>query len=283
MAARVLPEHLPFLVLRCDDWVWQVRSRAQDALTTILRERPGEVLWAVLPMASYLSGRRRGGAALRIVEKLVEDEFDRVAPILLRVGDQRGRRLAYTIGDRLGRWTYSDLLGFALTDPDPLVRSRAAESVRVEAVRRGDVAALRKLAGVRWAAVRSLALVGLADLGHEDELSAYLDDPSPLIRAYARSRTADAAGRYRAAIAVAPTPELLIGLAEMGDRRDVPLLTPLVTHVDGRVRAAAARSLALLDSVPLDEAIPLLTDPVPAVVRCGVTTVGSRSNCPGVS
>jgi hypothetical protein len=301
MADRQRPEHLPFLVLRCDDWVRQVREPAGAAVTAILRERPEHLLRVALPIAAHLAGRRRGGTAMRIIEQLVEDDFERCAPILLRDPDRHGRRLAFTVGTRQGRWSYPDLLGFAARDPDALVRLEATKAACREAVRRQDVAALRDLVAARFVAVRSLALVALAELGHDGEIAAALTDPAPLIRAYARSRTPDPAGRYRvlitsalppvqtspdpaghqhmsAAPAIAPGRDAaepgidvvcgaIVGLAEMGDRRDAGLLASLLTHPVYRIRAAAVRGLTLIDSVPVEETLPLLTDPARAVVR----------------
>jgi hypothetical protein len=333
MAARQRPEHLPFLVLRCDDWVGQVREPARAAMVAMLRERPEHLLRVALPMAAHLTGRRRGGTALRIIEQLVESDFDRYAPILLQDREQCGRRLAFTVGSRQGRWSYADLLGFAMREPDPAVRLEAAGAVTREAVHRRDLPALRDLATARFVAVRALALAGLSELGHNDEVVAALTDPAPLIRAFARSRATDPAGRYRSLISaahttppadaspVAPSAEAasaisaakaanavsaaeaasavpsaeaanfvssvevarfgpalpeadaepvfwaIVGLAEVGDRRDAGLLTSLLRHPGHRIRAAAVRGLALIDSIPVEETLPLLTDPARDVVR----------------
>jgi antitoxin (DNA-binding transcriptional repressor) of toxin-antitoxin stability system len=319
MADRRRPEHLPFLVLRCDDWARQVHEPAAAAMTAMLRELPEHLLRVALPMAAHLAGRRRGGTAMRIIEQFVEDEFELCAPILLRDHNQRGRRLAFAVGTRQGRWSYPDLLGFAAREPDLVVRLEAATTVCREAVRRQDAPALRDLATVRFGAVRSLALAALSELGHDGELAAALTDPAPLIRAFARSRTPDPADRYRTLITsslspqrnaelslqrnvelplqrnVEPSPQrsvepslqrnvepslqrnaepdidvvcgAILGLAEMGDRRDAGLLASLLTHPEHRVRATAVRGLAMIDSLPVEEVLPLLTDPARDVVR----------------
>ncbi|BEL12212.1 hypothetical protein Q0Z83_104030 [Actinoplanes sichuanensis] len=276
MAGLRRPEHLPFLALRCDDWVPRVRGAAAEALTEALRERPEHQLRVALPMAAHLSGRRRGGMALRIIELLVEDDFARYAPLLLHDRDRRGRRLAFTVGQRQDRWAYADLIRFATREPDPAVRLEAARLVTRAAVDRRDADALRELAGVRFVAVRSLALAGLAELGHDDEVAATLTDPAPLIRAFARSRATRPAERYRMLLSSDQIPPdspvdvvcgAILGLAEMGDRRDAPLLHPFLRHRAPRLRAAAVRGLVLLDSVPIEETVPLLTDPHRHVVR----------------
>jgi HEAT repeat protein len=287
MADRRRPEHLPFLVLRCDDWARQVHEPAAAAMTAILRELPEHLLRVALPMAAHLAGRRRGGTAMRIIEQFVEDEFELCAPILLRDHNQRGRRLAFAVGTRQGRWSYPDLLGFAAREPDLVVRLEAATTVCREAVRRKDTPALRDLATVRFGAVRSLALAALSELGHDGELAAALTDAAPLIRAFARSRTPDPADRYRTLITSSLSPQrsaelspqrnaepdidvvcgAILGLAEMGDRRDAGLLASLLTHPEHRVRATAVRGLAMIDSLPVEEVLPLLTDPVRDVVR----------------
>jgi hypothetical protein len=267
MARRRRPEHLAFLALRCDDWVPSVRAAAGRALSVILRERPEHQLRVALPMAAHLAGRRRGGLALWTIERMVQDDFERYAPILLGDPNRNGRRLAYTVGRKQRRWSYADLLGFAAREPDAVVRLDAARIVTAEAVTRQDAGALRELAGARFVAVRSLALVALRELGHDDEAVTALTDPAPLIRAFARSRTAGPAGRYRMLLASDPGPEAILGLAEMGDHRDARLLGPFLGHPAHRLRAAAVRGLVLLDSVPVDATVPLLTDPHPDVVR----------------
>ncbi|WP_328460695.1 hypothetical protein OHA21_30490 [Actinoplanes sp. NBC_00393] len=267
MAEQGRIEQLPFLVLRCDDWVVRVRRAARAAVAALLRERPEEAVPAALPMVTYLAGRQRSGTLVRLVDEVVEEHLDRMIPVLLATHDPRSRRLAFAAGERLARWTYSDLVGFALREPDPVVRLKAAEAACRAAVEQGDADTLRSLAAARFSAVRALALVGLAQLGYDAEVAAALEDPSPLIRAYARSRATDALALYRAAVATRPNPEAVAGLGEVGGYRDAELLTPLLGQAGHRLRAAAVRALVALDAVPIEEVTSLLTDPAAAVVR----------------
>lgn len=109
-------------------------------------------------------------------------------------------------------------------------------------------------------------------LGHDNEVTTWLDDPAPLARAIARdaARRAgiDALAYYRSAVTVdvsAPGP--VAGLAETGTEADVALLQDLLTHPRGRIRVQAVRGLRHLQTVRVERMLPLLRDPSAAVVR----------------
>ena len=273
MAARPAPELLPFLALRCGDWVGKVREPARAAVARLLGDDPVATLDAVLPIAGYTARRERGGWVLRQVRAAVAAAFDRLGRELIRSRHADARRLAYEIGTERNRWSQDDLVGFALHEPDPVIRSRSAAAACAEAGHRGDVPVLRALARARFSQVRVLALVELARLGRDAEVAEAITDPAPLVRAYARSRTGEAAQRYRSLVAAAPTPAAVAGLGEVGGYADQALLEPLLADGDARIRAAAVRALAALDCVPVAAVLPLLRDPSASVVRAAADAV----------
>ena len=291
IAADPAPELVPVLALRCGDWVGAVRERARAAMVRLLADP--RYLRAVLPTAAYTAGRMRGRWVMDQVRTALAAAFDEVGPSLIGSRDAIERRVAYEVGAEQHRWGYDDLLRFALREPDPAIRSRTAEAAAAEAERRGDVGALRTLAGARFAQVRILGLVGLARLGRDADVAAAITDPAPLVRAYARSRATDAAARYRemltspaGAISPGTTPAgagppdttplnarptarvaAVAGLGEVGGYADEALLAPLLDDADPRIRAAAVHALAALDCVPVARVVPLLRDPAAGVVR----------------
>ncbi|MEV4814063.1 HEAT repeat domain-containing protein, partial [Micromonospora avicenniae] len=191
---------------------------------------------------------------------------------LLGLGGRRQRRFVFDIVRAQGWLRLPDYVTCAETDSDVGIRVRAADAACREAVwtRRHDV--LRRLARSVRAEVRVVALTGLVRVGQDSDVAAYLDDDAPLVRAVARDAArrlgVDAREHYRTTVSAGePALGAIAGLAETGSAADAPLLRPLLTHSQARVRAQAVRALRLLDAVVAQEVLPLLRDPSPAVVR----------------
>ncbi|MEV4350764.1 HEAT repeat domain-containing protein [Actinoplanes sp. NPDC049596] len=257
------PGLIPFIVLRCGDWAAQVRGPARSVLSAVLAADLARFLPAALPMAAYTAARGRGGWAMTHLRRRVTEAFDDIGPALMRSRSPRERRLAFEVGVSLRRWIYDDLVGWARREKDPFIRRLSLDGVIATA----DVDVLRSLVRSRFSGVRATALVGLAKLGLDAEVAALMDDPTPLVRAYARSRATDPLAHYRAAVAADPTPATVAALGEVGHYADAALLTPLLAHGDAQIRAAAVRALAAVDCLPVDAVTPLLRDPSPSVVR----------------
>ncbi len=176
------------------------------------------------------------------------------------------------IGLGQGWWPPDVLFALAVAEPDLRVRLRAAEVVCRDAVWTGRVEVVRRLARHPRPPVRATALTGLVRLGRHEEAAGWLDDRSALIRAIARDAArragVDTLAHYRTAVATAcPTPGAIAGLAETGGQADTALLRDLLAHAERRVRAHAVRGLRLSHAVSIEQTIPLLRDPSPAVVR----------------
>ncbi|GAB3329674.1 HEAT repeat domain-containing protein [Micromonospora halotolerans] len=276
MVDRPCPEVMPFLVLRTGDWVKPVRDRARAGLALLLADDPGGYLPAVLPMALRLDARLRGGFAVSQIRAALLSAPAGVWRGLLGSGARRQRRFVFDIVLAQGWLRLPDYVTCAETDSDVGIRVRAADAACREAVwtRRHDV--LRRLARSVRAEVRVVALTGLVRVGQDSDVAAYLDDDAPLVRAVARDAARrlgiDAREHYRTATGAGePALGAIAGLAETGSAADAPLLRPLLTHSQARVRAQAVRGLHLLEAVVAHEVLPLLQDPSPAVVR-GATT-----------
>ncbi|MEU8265310.1 hypothetical protein AB0C02_32500 [Micromonospora sp. NPDC048999] len=191
---------------------------------------------------------------------------------LLDAGSRRQRRFVFDIVLAQGCLRLADLVTSAETDTDVGIRVRAAEAACREAVwtRRHDV--LRRLARSARAEVRVVALTGLVRVGQDADVAAHLDDDAPLVRAVARDAARrlgiDAREHYRTAVSAGqPALGAIAGLTETGSATDAPLLRPLLSHPQHRVRAQTVRGLRLLDAVVAKEVLPLLRDPSSAVIR----------------
>ncbi|TDB82098.1 hypothetical protein E1182_03015 [Micromonospora sp. KC721] len=272
MVGRPVAEVMPFLVVRTADWVRPVRDRARAGLAVLLADDPAAYLPAVLPMTLRLDARLRASFALTQVRAAVMSAPEQVWRGVLDSGGRRERRFVVDIVLAQGWLRLPDLVTLAESDPDVWVRARAAEAACREAVwtRRHDV--LQRLARSARAEVRVVALTGLVRVGRDSDAAGYLDDGAPLVRAVARDAARrlgiDVRAHYRTAVAAGePALGAIAGLAETGSAADAPLLRRLLGHELARVRAQAVRGLRLLDAVGVGEAVALVRDPSPQVVR----------------
>jgi HEAT repeat protein len=275
---RPSPELMPFLALRTGDWVTPVRDRARAGLALLLADDPGTYLPAALPTIVLMEARLRGGFAYGQALAALVTAPARVREAMAGSGGRRQRRFVFDVALAHGRLGLDDLVVVAERDDDVRIRVRAAEAACREAVWTRRVPILLRLAGNRRAEVRVVALTGLVRIGETSTVVARLDDVAPLVRALARDTAlrlgTDALGYYRAAVSAAvPATGAIAGLAETGTAADAAPLRPLLAHPTGAVRAAAVRALHLMDAVDVDETVPLLHDPSPAVVREATTAL----------
>ncbi|MFI8103031.1 hypothetical protein [Streptomyces sp. NPDC086023] len=166
----------------------------------------------------------------------------------------------------------AELARRAAGEDDAVVRALWADaSLALMAAGGTDRAAVEALLGARSGYVRAAGVTALRGAGRAGEASGYLADRSAQVRACARwllrQDGGDPRAAYLALVAEGPVPEPVLGLAECGERADAPVLTELLGHADGSVRAAAVAGLVLLDAAPPALLPALLDDPSSAVVR----------------
>ncbi|MFI6331922.1 HEAT repeat domain-containing protein [Micromonospora chersina] len=277
LLSRPVPELTPFLVLRTADWARPVRDVARAGLALLLADEPATHLPAAVPATALVSVRNRGGFVLQQVTAALQSAPERLRAEVSRNAPTAQRRVLFDLDLAHGRLRVDDLLA-AVADRDVRIRARAAEAAAREAVWTGRLPVLRRLAGNRHAEVRALGLIGLLRLGRHAEVSAVLDDRHQLVRAIAREAArregVDVPAAYRAAVSDgAPSVGAVAGLVEVGTDGDAPLLHPLLTHPDPRLRAAAVRALARMGAVPVPPVVALLRDPAAGVVREAATAL----------
>ncbi|WP_052852855.1 hypothetical protein [Streptomyces avicenniae] len=272
------PFPVPFLLLRLNDPVGEVRSLAQEALTTRLAPEHVDLLVRALPMLDRLSRRRRAGGLLAVVEDLLHrdggealwegarssDPLVRACSLrwLARIEPVASVRAAFAARDpALWRWAarvatssrltaaqQNDLLPCLEDSSNPRIRRRA---LRARARQPQGEPYLRRAMLDRDARVRYEARAAL----------------------YARGHTGLAPQVYRDALAPGDVPEGIViaalgGLADLGGACDVPRVLDFLGHRKARVRAEAWRTLSLLDPREVDRRVAqLAADPSSRVRR----------------
>lgn len=223
-----------FLLIRCDDWVRQVREPAQQAIRRLAEEgrlRP----W--FPLLLARAGRARAAAALLPILEATPTDLE---PALLAHHDRATRR-----------WALARVLDRPCS-PDALERLlgpvRDAAVARALAARLlGDEAAAGRLRRDHRVSVRVEAWAALSRTAPLDlsELTQGLLDRSPMVRALAqtaaRRRQIDATPLYLAAPTHAPAQRRrrLAGLAAWGAPEAWELAHTALTDPDPAVRATA--------------------------------------------
>ncbi|NXY97148.1 hypothetical protein HYE82_22785, partial [Streptomyces sp. BR123] len=300
LGARHTPLPLPLVVIRCTDWVPQVRTRARRVLVRALAADARYTVPTAAPLVLRLGGREQGGWAVELFEaalRLRQPRYGQWWEVGLLTGPPSrkeadailaGLRLAADLPTR--RFAARITLARGLLDLPGIARQAAAERDPGTARLWADTAlkalaaagagtpaadtAIDALLTSPLATVRSAGVTALRAAGRAAEAERHLADRSALVRACARwllgQDGGDPHARYRRLVAdpVGPSPYAVAGLAECGRAEDVPLLRELLGHPAGRVRAAALAGLRQLDATP-DEAdlLALLDDPAPSVAR----------------
>lgn len=117
------PRALPAVLLRCNDWVAQVRQAALESLTHLLEIADGAEIAAALPILEKL--RRSGRCRLEDVLPPFFQAFRREPGLLalgLERGDVRARRLCITLLPDLGAADLPYLTQRVKKEPDPFLR-----------------------------------------------------------------------------------------------------------------------------------------------------------------
>jgi HEAT repeat protein len=284
---------LPFIVLRLNDWVPEVRRAANAALAAYVRPAFARQLLAALPLVRALERQQRAdhGRVVAWVLTLLRAPECRQA---LRDGcvakEVEVRRASY------GLWFDADgadrpaLLGQAQKDREPAIRLWAARAVaRAMQEPWGEGLALRAL-GDRSVQVRRVALAATAArlpaARARTLVEGALLDENTTARWQARvlrlaQGPIDLGAFYRQALAGATTAAglrgALLGLGESGTRADVPLAEAHLGDARVSVRRAAIRALAGLEPAATTEPfLAALVDPEPGVSREGRRALEGR-------
>jgi HEAT repeat protein len=244
LAVSADPEALPLLLIRCVDWVPQVRAAAR---TAVLSKVDDSALHAMLPLIGVLRRRQVDNWMTELFRRALLSSLDTA----LALEDRESRRFAHR--EALEFLSRERLLKIAITHSDFVVRMICGDAL----LDRGDCVEELLAAGAPKVRVRALTLLG------PDAAVAHLADPSAAVRTMAQALVPDPAAHYRT---LAVSFGALAGLGETGTAADAPRLERHLADERPRIRRAAVRGLRRI--APESPAVrPLLTDPSPAVTH----------------
>lgn len=283
---------VPFLLLRLNDWVSNVREVARAAV--IQRLKGGDFkpfarnLFLVLRLDECV--RADHSEVLRLfVGKLVESDYESEFLDGVHNADRFVRRRLFKLAIKLENADSERLVSIGLQSSDPVLRLWAAQRAQ-DAF---DDEALHKFIAItshdRFAPVRREGLLAVIRRFPQEAVSILkvaLFDRSRSIRAFAQFylaklespkistiyRDALSQGKFEAATSIS-------GLGETGAKEDAALVLQYAKHESIKVRAATVRALGRLAG---DEHVPFLVkslmDGSPAVTRAASQSLRGRGH-----
>lgn len=251
---------LPFLLLRLNDWVEQVRAAALEAVEARLQPDSAAPFLRFLPLVlrlEYTQRSRNEKLISRIESFLQAPENAHLLAEGRLSSDREIRRACFRLSFKKTVDSPWDEFGDALRAKDPVVRlwaARVASSLPVSPELRDF---FDRLTHDRFVPVRRLALEAFADLfPHEspDRTQFALLDSVASIRDDARRRLSqtervDFASFYRKAFVEGPAAHLkaaIAGLGETGSASDSSELLPFLSHSSPKIRRTAIRAISTL-------------------------------------
>lgn len=269
---------VPFLLIRANDWVTQVRETASQALQARISSSEAAGFVSSLPLVDRLRDCGRAdheGLATAVETLLGSGEFDEELLTGLSSEDRLTRRACARIAVQRDRHTLCEK---ALTNTDPIVRVVAAKCLLTKWPADLACGLSARLAEDRFMAVRQQALrtaVERCPEGLQSRLESGLLDRSLSVRQlsayyakklfdieiaeFYRSRLSSCTGRLISAC--------IMALGEYGEKEDAARLVGYVEDGAPSARRAAVGAIAALD---LESNVDLVRDAL-------------RSELPGVS
>lgn len=275
---------LPAVLLRCNDWVAQVRQAALESLKCLLESADGAEIAAALPILEKL--RRSSRCQLDDILPLFFRAFQRdpeLLPLGLESGDVRARRLCISLLPDLENVDIHALTERVKREPDPFLRKLLYQTLLELGVDGMELS--RRFLGDKYPPNRVLALAYLAEHGAEDlfrQAVALLMDRSGRVREAARDivvqtdKDFDLRQFYRERLRDRPAVAIL-GLGETGNRGDCLAIADFLSHPQPAVVRAAMTALMGLDPEGWTGAVTeqLATDQ-PGVVKTATLLLGKH-------
>lgn len=260
LALRSDGSELPYLLLRLNDWVRQVRQAAVEAVERRIAVGYARHFASALFLVVRLERTSRGDhlSILRRIYDLLASPAAR-EPMLaeLRSGSRYARRASFRILTRPPSDDIAGVLLAAAKANDSVIRLWAARSLATALEPNQLRAVLSEMfrdpsAPVRREALRAWVTIFVNEA--EDVLEHALLDRSASVRAFARFHLAnrgqdwqrrfyrDAIGRGR----ISELPAAIAGLAETGGLEDAPVVESFLGHPTTAIRRTAVRYLIRL-------------------------------------
>ena len=263
---------LPFLLVRCADWVPEVRERAVTGVSDLLDAVAQPVLVDCLPLLERLiAPGSRGSVSVAPIRDEITRRVDE--PTLVKSLTHADVRCRHAVARVIAqRGLALDTLDPALEQRDPftaLIVGRAVLGETTDARRRVHLEQLlaSRFAPLAAAAAWSLLRESPAEQPFVEEL---LLDVRRSVRWVAQLEAPrhgiTPVDLYRARIG--SNPMSIVGLGECGTPDDARLVFRFTSDQDGRVRNIAVTALGRLDAhAYTDELVAALGDSSPSVAR----------------
>jgi hypothetical protein len=275
-------KEIPFLVLRMNDWVPQVRAAARAAMNDRLSSTFAKSLVDALPILVRMAkwARHKHDEFVRATLRLLRTPACAAAREYgLRSPDVVTRREVFSLAFGAEGEDRKRVVRAAMSDPDWRIRLFAAQKLRAlpDLAEAGDLLeAARKdpLMPVRRDALLTYAKA--APPGAAEAIREGLFDRQPGVRRLARRLLAaghpaiDIPQTYRDAISGPRVLAAIAGLGETGSPADAAALVKFASADRARIRGAAVRAIGALDpSRHVETLLAALGDESPRVSKEG--------------
>jgi HEAT repeat protein len=282
---------LPFLILRLNDWVSNVREVAYQTIRARLRPEYARHFVATLTLVSRLevAGRVDHKELLDAINEFLQGDEGRSALLeSLTSGDRFLRRASFRIILKSPKSDLPQIVRNALLDQDSVIRLWAAQTVSLTFEGATLDSVLQLMKRDRFMPVRREALrisINRNSPGLSAELRAALLDSHTSLREEARYYLSkldsmDVPAFYRQSLATGDERTLysaISGLGETGSAADDQFILPYPTHQVGRVRRAAIKALAKLHGAQhIDVFTEGLKDETPHVSRQALKALSDK-------
>jgi len=276
---------LPFLIIRLNDWVSNVRTAAYEAIRPRLVPQYCQAIIDNLQLFNSLEH------AQRVDHKQIIDtinnvmQSDECRPLLLETlntDDRFLRRAGFRLGLDPAKPDFESLAKRGLRDHDIVIRSLAAKRISDACDGPACLSFIESMKRDRHMPVRREALrmaVKLGPPGDLEELRKALLDTHASMREEARYHLRkmaafDVAAFYRQQLPTAERHTLyavVSGLGEFGNAVDDALIVPYTSHPTPKMRRAALKALASLRPDPhMEVFMKALSDEAPRVSSLAV-------------
>ncbi|HEU4770005.1 MAG TPA: HEAT repeat domain-containing protein [Pyrinomonadaceae bacterium] len=278
---------LPFLILRLNDWVSNVRNVAYHAIQARLTPEYCRHFIANLPVISRLerAGRVDHTPIIHAINQLLQSDECRSALLgSLKSEDRHIRRAGFRLVLDVVH-PGPEVLKLALADEDTVIRQLAAKTISSRPEMFGLFLGSMKhdrFMPVRREALRIAVATNSPDV--VEQLQSGLLDSHASIREECRwhlqkIQATDFAAFYRQHLEGRDLYSAISGLGETGRADDSLLIAPHATHHTSKIRRAAIKALAALNpKAHLDLFMTALADEVPNVSRHALKALSRKTS-----
>ena len=291
LASQRTGKELPFLLIRLNDWVPQVRTVAEQAVRA--RIEPAYAVHLLANISLVLRLRVCGRAEKKLVDDICDllkrDECKDVLLAGTTSKDKAVRRISFQLAAEAEPSTRAAIIRAAMTDPDAVARSWAVRHFLPDVLPDELPDVVKPMLTDRFMPVRRDALWYAAtkrpDVAKQPLRAALLDNHVSMRETarqfLAAAEVKDAAEFYTCALGNGSDKQhfaAICGLGETGKAADATLVVPFLKSPLTKIRRAAAYAISRLDlEGQLERLVGLLPDAKPSVSREALKALQSKA------